>query len=111
MNEGIKEVKDALAMVFAFGKIFKQAKENDGVINAADLSLMVGAIPSMGPAFEGIDKIPAELKDLDMEEVKELLIYSSAHLGGHFESEELKEKVEKGLAAVVAMLEFYKAMK
>lgn len=111
VKHGVKETKDVLALVFALAKVLKAAKENDGVINAADLVLLVNAFPAMGPAFDGIELVVEELKDLDLEESRELLVYAAAHLGEAFDSPELLAKVEKGVAAALALLDFYKELK
>lgn len=110
-SKGIKESKEALQFAFAIGKIFMQAKKNNGGIDVGDLPLLVNLFPVLGPALEGMSEIPAELKDLDSEEVKSLLVFSSAHLGALAGAdEELAEKIEKGLALAIAIANFVKVL-
>ena len=94
---GIKETKEMLALGFALGKAIKEAKANDGKVNAADLMLLMGVIPAMGPAMDKIDMIPAEIKDIDTEEAKELLQYAGEQVGEMLSEEELVKKINAGL--------------
>lgn len=99
-----KETKEVLRLIFAFVKILKEAKENDGQIAATDLALLVNLFPHVGDAIDGIDKVGAELKDLDSAEIKDLLVYTGAQLTGVI-SEAKEELVEKALAAGLAVVE------
>ena len=108
---GIKETKELLQLVFALGKTFKAAKEDDGNINMLDVKHLVALFPRLTPAVEGVSEVPKELKDLSKEEVKELLSFSAAHLGELAGADkELAEKIEKGLAAALAIVEFIKVL-
>jgi len=110
VKKGTKNTEEVLALVFGLGKVLKQAKKNDGKFSSADLVLLTQLFPHFGPAFDEVGEVPAELKDLDTEEVKRLLTVSAAHLGDAVDSEELMEKVEKGLAAALALLAFVKVL-
>ena len=94
---GVKESKDMLALAFSLGKVIKEAKANDGKVDAKDLMLLMQIIPTLGPAIEGMDKIPAEIKDIDVEEAKELLVYAGEQVGEMFSEEELVKKINAGL--------------
>lgn len=109
-KKGNKETKDVLALGFAFAKAYKAAKA-DGQVNSMDLPLLVSAFPALGPALEGIDQVPAELKDLDLEEVGDILAFSAAHLSESADSESLKRKVEKSLKLGLAVLDLVKEFK
>jgi hypothetical protein len=102
---GTKDTEEAMKLGFAVAKVVKQAKENDGKFSSADLMLLTQLFPHFGPAFEGLDKIPAELKDLDEAEVKHLLNVAAAHLGGVLGKEELVRKVEKALKVALAIVD------
>ena len=107
---GTKETKEALQLAFAIAKIVKEAKANDGIFSANDLMLLTALFPSIGPAVDGLGKIPSELKDLDSEETKDLLKFTAAHLGGMFASEEMVAKVEAGLELALAINKMIKVM-
>jgi len=102
---GTKETEEAMKLGFAVAKVLKQAKANDGKISSNDLMLLTNLFPHFGPAFEGIDQVPAELKDLDEAEVKRLLTVASAHLGEVLDKEELVRKVEKALKVALAIVD------
>ena len=110
VKHGTKDTEEVLQLVFGLGKVLKQAKANDGKFSSNDLMLLTQLFPHFGPAFDEIGDVPKELKDLDSEEAKRLLTVSAAHLGDAFDSEELAEKVEKGLAAAIALLNFVKVL-
>lgn len=99
-----KETKEVLKLVFAFIKTLKQAKENDGTISATDLALLVNMFPHVGDAIDGIDQVIPELKDLDAKEVKDLMVYSGAQLGGVLGVED-QVVLEKALNAGIAVVE------
>lgn len=108
---GIKETKEVLLLGFAVGKAYKAAKQDDGEITMMDFSHLVNLFPVIGPAIEGANNIPNELKDLSKEEIEELMTFSAAHLGELAGSnEELVEKISKGLKAGLAILSFIKAL-
>lgn len=109
-KKGNKETKDVLALGFAFAKSYKAAKA-DGQINSMDLPLLISAFPALGPALEGASEVPAELKDLDLSEVKDLLSFSAAHLSESADSEALKRKVEKSLNLGLAIVDLLKEFK
>ena len=101
----IKNTKEVLHLVFAIVKTFKMAKENDGVINLADVQLLINLFPEMKAALSDIKLVAKELKDLDNEEVKELLTFSAAHLAGNFtDNDELVAKIEQSLKLAIEIV-------
>lgn len=98
-----KETKEAMRLVFAFIKVVKEAKENDGQLGATDLALLVNLFPHVSEAIDGIDKVIPELKDLDSNEIKDLLVFTGAQLSGIVKAD--KELVEKALKAAIAVVE------
>jgi ubiquitin len=108
---GIKETKELLQLGFALGKSFKAAKEDDGNLSMGDMKHLIAIYPQVTIAYEDASKIPAELKDLSKDEVKELLVFSAAHLGEFAGAdEELMLKIEKALNVGLAILEFIKVL-
>lgn len=99
-----KETKEALKLVFAFLKVLKEAKNNDGQITVADLPLLVQVFPHIEPAITDIDKVAGELKGLTPERVKDLLVFTSANLAG-LVSKADEELVEKALKAALAVVD------
>lgn len=106
---GIENVKEVLKLGFAIGKGYKEAME-DGQVDASDIAVVIPIIKEIGPAFDGIKQVPKEIKDLDSEEAKELMSFAAAELGGVFSDEELIIKIDKGLKAGIAVVEFIKVL-
>ena len=105
----IKDTKEALDFGFALIGAIKASKESEGGIGINDLGNLVVVLPKFSPAIEGADTIPAELKDLDKDEAKELMEFASMRLGESLNKKELVEKIEKALKAVLAVFEAVKA--
>lgn len=105
----IHNTKEALMLGFSLIGAIKVSKENDGKINAADLGNLVMVFPHLGPAIDDAGMIVKEMKDLDSDEAKELMVFASEKLGGALSDEELVMKIELSLKAVVAVLEAVKA--
>ena len=74
MAEGIKEIKELHNAVKLLAVSAKQIL-SDGKINISDLPVLLDLIKNVNVLVEGIkgvDKIPAEAKDLDAAEMAEL---------------------------------------
>lgn len=109
-EHGIQNTKELIQMGAATAKIIKQAKENDGAYSAMDLPLLINLFPTMGPALDDIASVPAELKDLDADELKELLQFGAAHIGeAYSDSPALIAKVEAVLGVGLAIAKAVKA--
>jgi hypothetical protein len=102
---GTKDTEEAMKLGFAIAKVVKEAKSNDGKFSSQDLILLTNLFPHFGPAFEGLDNVPAEIKDLDEAEIKHLLNVGAAHLGGVLGKEELVRKIEKSLKVALAIVD------
>jgi hypothetical protein len=70
--EGIKNSREMLELVAVLAEALKEAKA-DGKINVFDLPKLAPVIPALRSAVEKSELIPAELKDLDKDELTELL--------------------------------------
>ena len=108
-KKGIQHTKELLDLVFSLGGVVKQGLD-DGKLDANDLGLLMLVLPKLQPAFDGIGEIPAEFKDLDEAEGKELLAHVSAGAAGVFTDEELKAKIDAGLKAGMAIYDFIKVL-
>jgi hypothetical protein len=111
MELGIKNSKEVLRFAFALGNAVKQAKANDGKIDIMDLPLLMQVIPLMGPAFEDINQVPKELKDLSVEEGKELQDMIVSEFGALIQKEKLVEQINLGFKAMLSVYEFIRSLK
>lgn len=107
----VKETKEVLLLAFGLGKVIKEAKTNDGKFTGNDLMLLGAVYPKFGPALDGIDKVPAELKDIDLEEAKELQDLVIKEFGELIDQAKLVEQINLGLKAVIALVAFVKSFK
>ena len=103
---GIQNTKEVLDLFFTGVLTGKAAKANDGKIDMNDLPLLMGLIPKIGPAFNDINLIPAELKDLDANEAAELQAFILGKFGQVLNKEDIVEQINLGLNAVVAIHKF-----
>lgn len=67
----VTELKDVVSFVCALANGADKALA-DGKVTLDDAFLMLAPIQKVIPAFVGIQKVPAELKDLDQAEADEL---------------------------------------
>lgn len=106
----VHNTKEVLAFIFALGKIVKEAKENDGKITVMDAALLMKLIPYIGPAFDEIDVVIPEVKDLSPAEVDELIAYLTKQTGELVGKEKLLEQITAGLECVKAIAKFVKTL-
>lgn len=71
---GIDETKHLINFIISLGIAVERALA-DGKIRFDDMAHFMGAFMSAGEAFKDIKKMPAELKDLDNEELEHLQNY------------------------------------
>lgn len=69
MDTGIKNTQEVITLAVALGLAINGARE-DGDINAGDVGRLIAVVPTVAPALSDIDKIPAELRDLDSAELE-----------------------------------------
>lgn len=100
----LQNTKEVLTLGFRLGKALKMSKENDGSITAADIGNLLIVFPSIGPAFDNISMVPAELKNMDTNEAKDLMLFASTELGGVFSDAEIVDKIEAALELAVAAI-------
>lgn len=75
MEKGIKETKEILAAFEVIAVAVKKVMK-DGKVDLADAAVLVelgAAFPVLAAAFEGIKEIPAEVKEIRVEEALELV--------------------------------------
>jgi len=108
--KGIKDTKELLVFLFLLGAVAKEAKENDGKINYMDAILLMKLMPSVGPALDGIDQIPSELKDLDQVELDELAVTVAEEIKKVISKESLITQIVAGLELAKALHAFVKTL-
>ena len=69
---GIKETKEALVFGLEVGAGVFAALKDDGKVTVGDALVFTPAMVSLPAALDGADQIPAELKDLDENELMEI---------------------------------------
>jgi len=102
---GVQETKQVLDLAFAGAKAVQDALA-DGKIGLEDLGQLLPIIVAAGPAIDNISMVPKEIKDLDAAEAADLMLYMKKHLDPMVGDAELQEKIEKGLALALALVEF-----
>ena len=104
----IKNTQELVALITAVAKTVKDANA-DGSVDANDLTSLIQIFPTLGPAIAGITDIPAELKDLDEDEITQLgnsvKEFVGDVVGGKYE-----EIAERSLKAGVEIFEIVKLL-
>lgn len=77
---GTKETCEIIAFGLGLASSVQQAKANDGVIDTKDLPLLLPVIPTVLPAIENISAVPAELGELDEEDLATVQAFVLAKL-------------------------------
>jgi len=91
---GIKETKELLGFIIKVVEAVDKSLE-DGKIGFMDMSNLVTAMLAANGAFNDINKVPEEIKDLTKEESEELYAYATKELS--LNSAKTEEIVEKAL--------------
>lgn len=104
----IKDTKELIRLVAVLAKAFKQANA-DGKINALDIGSLIQVIPTIAPALNGIASIPEELKDLDSNELSEI-VESVKNIVGEVSDEKYVEIAERSLKAGSEIFEIVKIL-
>lgn len=67
----ITQTKELLEFFAVIGRVVKDSKA-DGRVDASDLGSLFAIAPKIGPAFDGVENIGAELNDLNEAEREDL---------------------------------------
>jgi len=108
MSEGIQELKELLKFIIEFGESIDKAMI-DKKFEMSELGLLIAPLMQIGPAFEGLDKIGGEIKDLNQAEMSELIAYIGTELD--LNSDKLELIIEKGLETAVVLYSFIQLFK
>lgn len=99
---GISETKEVVKFGIELGEAFDKGL-SDGKFSIEDLSYFFSTFMSAGAAFEGISKVPAEIKDLSSEEMEDLKAF--VELEFDIENDKLEELIEKALGVALKIYE------
>jgi hypothetical protein len=100
----IKETKELVSWVCGLGNALGTSLE-DGKISLTDLFKFVAVLNSSSAAFQGIDAIPTELKDVDEAEKNELLALVKAEFD--IPQDSVEKYAEAGLVAASKLYDVY----
>ena len=107
-HQKVEELKDMLALVIELVDA-TQTIANEGGISMTDIGSLWNIVERVGPAFRGMNKIPAEITDLDAEECAELIAFIMEEIS--IEDVKAKLVVDKSLKALKAAYEVYLEVK
>lgn len=110
-NIDIKETKEVLVAAFKIGDAIKKSLADDGKITFGDSGNLFPVIPFIGPAVEGLNKVPKELGDLSESELVELKTLILDECGELIDNEKLVSQITAGLKWIHATFEFYQTLK
>lgn len=104
----VKETIDVINFMLPVASALQAAKANDGKIDYKDLALLAPTLPAAFPAISGADAIPAELSEMDaedIEQVKQAILAKMPILGAKWLT-----VAENCLAAAVAIYKTVRAL-
>lgn len=105
---GVKELKEILDFGLAMVEMGVKASA-DKKIDLNDLQLLLTVVPTVGPAFEGLDQAKLEIGNLSAEEAAELVAHAMAKLA--VEDAKARAIVEAALKAAAANYALFVAIK
>lgn len=105
-QKGTKELTEVVDLGLAGVDAFIKIKA-DGKVDLNDLPLALNFLTQIGPALDKIDQVPAEIKDLSVEEASALTAHVMAKLS--IGEEAAIEKINAVFGLLIAGLRCYKA--
>ena len=99
VSAGFKETKEALLFLILLGKAIEKSLSDDGQVSVGDLPNFFFILKEIGPAFEGVDKLPLELKMASQEEYEELKAFIKSELD--LEDDKVEAIVKDSFAIIV----------
>lgn len=100
VSYGIKETKEALALVIGLANVASAAAK-DGKIDMNDIALIFPLISKIQPAIDSVGVIPKEIGDLSSEEAAELITMVGAELA--IVDEKAKVVISQGLVTIASI--------
>lgn len=105
--KSIKETTELLVAVAGISKKLKSDKADDGKISLIELAGLVTHWRSLKAGFDGLEEIPAELKDMDTVELAELYTAVAQELDVEL-SPHLQARVAAYMNLVQGMIRIYR---
>lgn len=105
---GIEETTDVVKFGISLTNAIVKAKE-DGKINLLDLALLVSPLTKLFPAISGIDKVPAEIADINDEELNVLILLAMNEL--EIDNTSAKEIIKQSLVVIHDIYKLYQIVK
>lgn len=107
---GIDRVQDAVDVIAdVVLETIDAVKDEDGLTLTEGISIALGAVPEFASVWENRVELVAQLKDISLDELIELI--NSVIVKLELENEELEAVIKKGLYLVVAGADFGIAVK
>lgn len=103
---GIQDLKDVVAFGAKFGNGIGESLSDDGKITLGDMANFMPAVLSVPAALEGIENIPAEIKDLDEAELVELVAFVDEEFD--IPQDDAEEFIEESLHVASVVLAYVK---
>lgn len=100
-RRGIKETKELLQLLITTASVAVDVNKN-GVFDRGVIAQLSTYVPKAFKGIKGINQIPAELKDLDQQEIDELSAMVINAFGSHITS-------QKALKVIETLLELAKS--
>lgn len=104
---GIEETKDVVLFAVLFANALMKTFA-DGKVSLSDLPYFFNVALKLAPALSGMNKVPAEIKDVDENEIKELIQIIKDNLG--LETDQAKVVLQKSLNLVYAVYDLVSAV-
>lgn len=104
----LKETKELLKFAIELGEAMDKATA-DKKIDITDVQFLIVPLTSAGAAFEGADKVTAELKAMSAEDAAELVKFAQDEL--QLSNEKLEEKIETALKLAVDLFKYVQLFK
>lgn len=108
-EHGIRELSDVILVVGNFIYAFYASMDDKKFSIIADLRHFFGALKNMPAAIRGINKVPAEIKDLDADEIDELkaFIIKNFRLPDSKKEARAEEMIKISLDTVSAVMRIF----
>lgn len=104
----MKETKELLKFVIELGEALETALA-DKKFEIAELALLMGPLMQVAPAFEGVDQIGEEIKNVDAAGLVDLVEYAKTELD--LAADGVEEKIERALELGVQIHAFIQLFK
>lgn len=109
LSMDIKNTLEAIELAATLAKTIDAARA-DGKVDLNDLGLLMGIMPKLGPALDDITQIPAEIRDLDADELN-LIREKIIETVGAVSSERVERIANSSLGLAIALHDLITAIR